>query len=225
MSSIRRAVSPVLLSCLLMAGCSSGSSGSDAGKNGTSGASAVGPSGTGGPAGAPAQLPQGPGPQSKYTVQKQPPAGSCHYRKAASGEPLPDAKCTPGATNPAVTQATLAQTICKPGYSKTVRPPAAITDKEKRMNAASYGYTGSLKDAEYDHLDPIEDGGDPNDPRNIWVELPDPGHVPGSGINNKKDPIENKIHKAICSGKVKLTDAQNAITSDWTTALSSLGLS
>ncbi|MGW3201206.1 hypothetical protein ACWDBD_43000 [Streptomyces sp. NPDC001118] len=94
----------------------------------------------------------GAGPQSKYTVQQQPPAGSCHYRYE-NGEPLQDLKCTPGATSPAVTQANLAQTICrKGGYTKDIRPPAAITGKEKRLNAASYGDKGSISDDEYDHL-------------------------------------------------------------------------
>ncbi|WP_324614483.1 hypothetical protein [Streptomyces sp. MMG1121] len=158
-------------------------------------------------------------------MQQQPPAGSCHYRKTASGEPLPDPKCTPGATSPAVTQANLKSTICQPGYTKGIRPPASITGKEKQLNAASYGFTGSLRDAEEDHLVPLEDGGDPNDARNLWVQPPDPGHKPGSGINNKKDPIESKIHTAVCSGKVQLNAAQKAIATDWTTTEKTLGLS
>ncbi|GHE14236.1 hypothetical protein GCM10010339_84100 [Streptomyces alanosinicus] len=52
----------------------------------------------------------------------------------------------------------------------------------------------------------------------------DPGHKPGSGVNNLKDPVETKLHTAVCSGKVTLKAAQQAIVSDWTTALSSLGL-
>ncbi|MEU7060461.1 hypothetical protein [Streptomyces sp. NPDC046197] len=81
-------------------------------------------------------IPVGAGPQKKYTVQQQPPAGSCHYRKTASGEPLPDLKCTPGATSPAVTQANLKTTICRPGgYTKGIRPPVSITSKEKKLNA------------------------------------------------------------------------------------------
>lgn len=93
----------------------------------------------------------GAGLQSTYMVQQQPPAGSCHYRYE-KGEPLPDLKCTPGATSPAVTQANLASTICRKGdCTKGIRPPASVTGKEKKLNAASYGYTGSMSDAEYDH--------------------------------------------------------------------------
>ncbi|MGV4987842.1 hypothetical protein ACVB8X_33245 [Streptomyces sp. NRAIS4] len=157
-------------------------------------------------------------------MQQQPPAGSCHYRHE-KGEPLEDPKCTPGAISPTVTQANLKSTICaKGGSTKGVRPPASVTGKEKKLNAASYGYTGSLADAEYDHLISLQLGGDPNDSRNLWAQPADPGHTPGSGINNKKDPVETKLPTAVCSGKVTLQAAQQAIVTDWTTALSRLGL-
>jgi hypothetical protein len=103
-------------------------------------------------------------------------------------------------------------------------PPASITGKEKRLNAASYGYTGRMGDAEYDHLISLQLGDDPNDYRNLWVEPADPGHKPGAGVNNKKDPVETQQHTAVCAGQVTLAAAQRAIAGDWTTALSRLGL-
>ena len=118
------------------------------------------------PATAPAQVPVGPGPTS-YTVRPQPLPGSCHYRVAANRATLPDPACTPGAVNPKVTQDTLSTTICRAGYTKSIRPPKRITEAEKRANAAAYGYTGSLSSVEFDHLVPLEVGGDPNDPRNV----------------------------------------------------------
>ncbi|WP_189957988.1 hypothetical protein [Streptomyces alanosinicus] len=221
----RRVVPLVALSCLVVAGCSSSSTHSGAGAGGKNGASASRSSGTTPAGGSVGAIPVGAGPQSTYTVQQQPPAGSCHYRME-KGEPLEDLKCNPGAISPAVTQANLSTTICrKGGYTKNIRPPEAITRKEKQANAASYGYKGSLGDAEYDHLISLQLGGDPNDARNLWVEPADPGHKPGSGVNNLKDPVETKLHTAVCSGKVTLKAAQQAIVSDWTTALSSLGLS
>jgi hypothetical protein len=86
----------------------------------------------------------GPGP-TNYTEQQQPSPGTCHYRTAANGETLPDPDCTPGAISPKVTPDTLATTICRTGYTKSIRPPAAITEAEKRENAAAYGYDGSLR--------------------------------------------------------------------------------
>ena len=82
-----------------------------------------------------------------YTVQPQPAPGACRYLTAANGQTLPDPNCTPGAISPK-----LATTICRTGYTKSIRPPASITEIEKRDNAAAYGYTGSLKDVEYEHL-------------------------------------------------------------------------
>lgn len=38
------------------------------------------------------------------------------------------------------------------GYTKNIRAPESVTGKEKEQNAASYGYTGHLRDVEYDHL-------------------------------------------------------------------------
>ncbi|MFE2103785.1 hypothetical protein [Streptomyces sp. NPDC059468] len=37
--------------------------------------------------------------------------------------------------------------------------------------------------------------------------------------------VASKLHTAVCSGKVTLAAAQQAIVSDWTTALTRLGLS
>ncbi len=165
----------------------------------------------------------GPGPSGTYSVAPQPAPGSCHYGKTAAGQPLPDPGCTPGAVNPKVTADTLRSTICVGGYTQSIRPPAAITDREKEANARSYGYTGNLHDSEYDHLISLELGGDPNDPRNLWVEPPSPGHAAGSGTRNPKDTVENQLHELVCAGTVGLVAAQNAIAGDWTTALAAVG--
>ena len=152
----------------------------------------------------------GPGP-TNYTEQPQPTPGACHYRTAANGQILPDPNCTPGAISPKVTPDTLATTICRTGYTKSIRPPASITEIEKRTNAASYGYDGPMSGTEYDHLVPLELGGDPNDPRNLWIE---PGASP-----NPKDGVESRLHELVCEGRVPLAAAQEAIATDWTTAL------
>ncbi|MUL60987.1 hypothetical protein B5P44_00105 [Mycobacterium sp. CBMA 213] len=199
-----------------IAGCASGAGGGAVQVRNAAGSSVE----SAAPAG---QIAVGQGP-TNYTVQTQPPAGSCQYRYSNTGEPLPDPRCTPGATNPKVTQDTLANTICRSGYTKSIRPPVEITRAEKRSNAQSYSFTGDLKSAEFDHLLSLELGGDPNDPKNLWVEPPSPGHKPRDGVNNDKDIIENKLASAVCNGRVPLADAQTAIATDWTTALDRLGL-
>ncbi|GAC1405279.1 MAG: hypothetical protein NVS4B6_24920 [Mycobacterium sp.] len=152
-----------------------------------------------------ADVPVGPGP-TQYAVQEQPAPGTCHYRAATDGETLPDPACTPGAISPKVTPGTLGSTICRKGYTKSIRPPTAITNAEKRASAAAYGYTGALADAEYDHLVPLALGGDPNDPRNLWVE---PGASP-----NPKDDVESELQHRVCDGDMSLAAAQQAIATD-----------
>jgi hypothetical protein len=124
---------------------------------------------------------------------------------------LPDPVCTPGATDPRVTGANIGSTICVAGYTKTVRPPVAYTDNLKRVGMAAYGFTDSISAHEEDHLVPLELGGSPDDPHNLW---PEPGRSP-----NPKDSVENRLHSLVCSGQVPITKAQRAIAADWTTAV------
>jgi hypothetical protein len=106
-----------------------------------------------------------------------------------------------------VTPANIKQTICRDGYTETVRPPESITEPEKKASLAAYGDSGSLGHYEYDHLVPLELGGARNDPRNLW---PQPGASP-----NAKDTIENELHAAVCAGRIPLRVAQLAIARDW----------
>jgi hypothetical protein len=162
----------------------------------------------------------GPGPQATYTVQPQPTPGSCHYTFVGT-DPLPDPRCTPGAINPEVTQADIDSTICSSGYTSTVRPPESVTEPEKDASAAAYGYTGSLHIAEYDHLVPLELGGDPNDPANLWVEPPDNPNA--TSFSNTKDLLEYKLNSLVCSGQLTLAVAQQAIAGNWVTAYQTYG--
>lgn len=144
---------------------------------------------------------------SGHVVQPQPPAGSCH----ASGhgkDVTADPHCTPGALNPAVTQATIDRTICVSGYTKTIRPSESITEPEKLASMAAYGYSGhSPSDFEYDHLVSLELGGAINDPRNLW---PESGASP-----NPKDSVEDALHRMVCDGQMPLAQAQHIIATDW----------
>jgi hypothetical protein len=140
---------------------------------------------------------------------------------ATTGDYLPDPHCTPGATNPRVTQANLASTVCKSGYTATIRPPEGITGPEKRASEAAYGFTGSSRTTEYDHLISLELGGDPNSPMNLW---PEPNKAHASGVNNPKDLVENDLNKLVCNAVhgrpyLPLARAQYLIATNWTTAV------
>jgi hypothetical protein len=138
--------------------------------------------------------------------------GHCSYRDHGQ---LPDPRCTPGSIDPAVTQANIGSTICRSGYTKTVRPPEAQTEKFKFDVAyPAYGDPDSKK-TELDHLVSLELGGS-NDAANLWPESP--------ATPNPKDKVENALNDAVCSGRVTLAAAQAAIASDWLTAEQKLGL-
>jgi hypothetical protein len=146
---------------------------------------------------------------SSHVVQPQPPAGSC--RATGSGlYGLPDPGCTPGAIDPAVTQANLARTICHAGYSESVRPSESITEREKVASLRSYGDHKPLHAYEYDHLVSLELGGAPNDARNLW---PEPGASP-----NPKDSLEDRLHARVCDHQMTLAAAQRAIAQNWVAA-------
>jgi len=162
----------------------------------------------------------GPGSQPTYAVQPQPAPGTCHYRWVAN-YPLPDPSCTPGAVNPQVNAADVASTICRTGWTATVRPPEDVTGPEKVGSASAYGYTGSFSVGEYDHLVPLELGGDPNDPANLWLEPND--RVGATTVTNSKDGLENRLRELVCSGQVPLGVAQQAIATDWVAALHRYG--
>jgi len=64
--------------------------------------------------------------------------------------PLPDPSCTPGVTNPAVTQSTIGSTICVSGWTATVRPPTSYTNPLKVQGIKDYGYSDTnAKDSGY----------------------------------------------------------------------------
>lgn len=126
---------------------------------------------------------------------------------------LPDPATTPGATNPAVTQATIATTICADGWTKTIRPPARYTDKLKRAQLAALGSTADPRTVEEDHLISLEIGGNPTDPRNLW---PEPWDGPWGA--HRKDVLETHLKREVCAGRMTLDAAQDEVRKDWIAA-------
>lgn len=136
-------------------------------------------------------------------------AGPCRAR----GQ-LPDPRCTPGAIDPAINQEHIHATICMRGWTAGIRPPENETSAFRRLAYAAYGLPRGTV-SELDHLIPLELGG-ANDAANLW---PEAGRVP-----NSKDRAESTLRIAVCSGKVTLAAAQDAIAADWLTAEHVLGL-
>jgi hypothetical protein len=134
----------------------------------------------------------------------------CEPVFAAEPGDLPDAT-HPGWLNSDVTQATIGQTICVPGYSRSIRPLPAYTSGLKAKQLRDLGASDqNPRDYEEDHLIPLSLGGHPRDPRNLWPE-----HWDGPAGAHVKDRLEFKLYKMVCAGQVPLATAQQAIAANW----------
>jgi hypothetical protein len=118
-----------------------------------------------------------------------------------------DPALTPGASNAAVTQATIYQTICTRGYTSTIRN---VSTKTKSAIYAEYHVSKSAQRGYViDHLIPLEVGGS-NDIRNLWPQ-PKPDA-------SKKDTTENLVHDQVCNATLDLTSAQHIFQIYWSGA-------
>jgi hypothetical protein len=111
---------------------------------------------------------------------------------------------TPGASNPAVTQASIKKTICVSGWTATMRPSTSYTNALKTKQMVQYLETGSPSDYEEDHLIPLELGGSPRSPRNLW---PEP-HPRADTV----DTIETSLKRQVCKGLITLALARKQIS-------------
>lgn len=147
---------------------------------------------------------------SRTSPQTHSPLAQHNFERLGGPRLYPDLRHTPGATNPAVTQSTISQTVCLLGWTKTVRPPYVKTHRIKLQIMEESGAVGSPGEYELDHFIPLELGGCPDCIENLWLEpyAPEPGA-------HQKDEVKNYLHKRVCDGSMTLDEAQRAITSDW----------
>jgi hypothetical protein len=124
---------------------------------------------------------------------------------------LQNKKITPGVLNKNVTQENISTTICKSGWTATIRPTVTYTNKlkEEQLKTTYLSYTKiwgtEMSSYEEDHLISLQLGGDPKDPKNLFPQ-------PYAGNNaRKKDVVETALKRLVCSGTIKLKDAQKAI--------------
>ena len=129
----------------------------------------------------------------------------------------PDPALTPGALNPAVTQATIGSTICRSGWTDTIRPPVSYTNGLKQRQIGEYGYSDtSMAAYEEDHLVSLELGGDPTDPRNLWPEPYEARLADGREVGaHVKDAFETRLKHEVCAGTLTLAQAQLEIGDHW----------
>ena len=120
---------------------------------------------------------------------------------------LPNKVITPGdpliGLNPA-------ETICIPGYTKKAR---VVSESTKRKVFELYNTTPQQDRYEVDHLISLELGGS-NDIRNLWPQ----SYTTQPWNAYKKDKLENKLKRMVCSGQIQLEQAQQEIANDWIAA-------
>ena len=114
----------------------------------------------------------------------------------------------PGATDPRVTQDTIHTTICVKGYTATVRPSVAWARAYKHhlMDKAGIPW-GTRFQFELDHAQPLETGGAPQAPDNLWLQKIAEARV--------KDAEETRLHREVCAGRMSLKAAQDTIAAHW----------
>jgi hypothetical protein len=98
--------------------------------------------------------------------------------------------------------------LCTPGYSQRVRPPAEWTNaiKERSCQKLGLDVASCMAEHELDHRDPIEDGGCPNCADNLWLQA-----WPEAKM---KDEVENWTHRQLCLGTIGL-EAVPRIMEKW----------
>jgi len=120
---------------------------------------------------------------------------------------LPDPTKTPGVLNSAITPTMIKDTVCKSGWTATVRPPTSFTDKLRNADTPA---DHKPLDGELDHLISIEDGGAPADPRNLWWMI----YADHYGAR-VKDVLETKLKRLVCAGTITLDQARAALSPNW----------
>ena len=113
--------------------------------------------------------------------------------------------------NSDVTQATIGQTICVPGYTRTVRPSASYTNAIKRRMLLAQGIpVVNAQNYELDHIIPLTLGGHPKSLDNFMLQLWE-----GPNGAKVKDKLEPRLNRLVCAGKLPLAEAQSCIYKNW----------
>jgi hypothetical protein len=113
--------------------------------------------------------------------------------------------------NPDVTEDTVKQTICAPGYTKRVRPSSSYTNGIKAKLLRETGLDESqMSEYELDHIVPLTLGGHPRKLANLTLQ-------PWEGEHGakQKDLLERRLNILVCRGAVSLHAAQACIAENW----------
>ena len=136
------------------------------------------------------------------------PGPECRWRRFRDGAIGADPSCAPGQLDAAVV-AHIGQTICDESWvaaaTRLDRPPA-IKDKlliEYRLPGNPATYTVA-------RVIPVEDGGSPTSPRNLY-----PLALTGYGGQETHTAVAEKLNDEICDTKITMAQAEKTLRRDW----------
>ncbi|HKT97751.1 MAG TPA: hypothetical protein VJS30_14645 [Paraburkholderia sp.] len=110
-----------------------------------------------------------------------------------------------------VTQESVTETICRPGYADTVAPPfdEAMAQKDRLLAARGIDADDGVAYA-LDRRVPILLGGSPDAVANFDL-LPWGGHAG----ERRKSLLTVRLKRCVCAGRISLAQAQAAISGNW----------
>jgi hypothetical protein len=135
----------------------------------------------------------------------------CVSPVSAQNFDLPNPRLTPGAVDLLVNQDNIQATVCVRGYTDRVRPDKEYTNRLKHEQLRQYHYPDlNPRNYEQDHLIPLNIGGSPRDPQNLW---PQPRR--GKWSSEEKNDLEFVVYKMVCNGDISLAEAQQRVARNW----------
>jgi len=115
-----------------------------------------------------------------------------------------------------VTQQSIGETICRPGYASAVAPPFDELMARKDRMLAEHGIDpDDAADFALDRRVPVVLGGSPDAPSNL-------GLLPWAGRQGERRKARAAVmlKRCVCEGKLSLAEAQAAIVGDWSVVYS-----
>ena len=124
----------------------------------------------------------------------------------------------PRLLDPRVTQSTIVDTICRPGYVDEVLPPFddLMHEKEQLLKQRRIDPPSASQYA-LDHRMPVLLGGSPTAQTNLDIRRWD-----GRGGQRSKERLTVFLKRCVCAGEMPLVRAQAAISGDWATRFPNL---
>jgi hypothetical protein len=117
----------------------------------------------------------------------------------------------PDLLDPRVTQSTIVDTICRPGYADDVLPPfdTLLRQKEQLLKLRRVDPANASQYA-LDHRMPILLGGSPTAAANLDIRRWD-----GRAGQRRKERLAVFLKRCVCTGDMPLAAAQAAMAGDW----------